>query len=357
MHSPHHPATTPFRIQASEARLISIGLRSILKRHDLYRAGFLRSVSRIITVAERRFDRGEFTSGHFVIVTRAVDAVLNVAAIPQAQEDQRQMAVEALKQTWPGLCALERGQRLRVLLDQGCSQRWLSRQLGCSRRLIRQLIELAEASDEEKQALSLGERGRKKTLELGRRRRAEQKLSRLLENEESKEKLIEQHRQLIYDFIQGQVALCDRERFFLELHYWINVLRAVKPDAPVRRRCPAESPTAPWSVIERCKPDGPPPSLILEQLTFVLHWLLRWLPQVIPNREIMDAAFDRAERDLLDRGAPTTRAQQPEQNRFWSISQAALEDVDLLVALGPSAYLFGKALFAKYRRIFETQQN
>jgi len=112
-----------------------------------------------------------------------------------------------------------------------------------------------------------------------------------------------------------------------------------------------------WSVIERCKPEGRPPSLIPEQLTFVLHWLLRWLPQVIPNREIMDAAFDRTERDLLHSGAPTTRTQQPEQNRFWSISQAALEDIDLLVDLGPSAYLFGKALFAKYRGIFETQQN
>jgi len=83
-------------------------------------------------------------------------------------------------------------------------------------------------------------------LELARNRRAEQKLSRLLENEEAEEKLVEQYRELIYDFIQARVALCDRERFFLELYYWINVLRAVKSDqASVRRRCLAESPGMP----------------------------------------------------------------------------------------------------------------
>jgi len=129
MHSPHYPATTSFRIQASEARLISIGLRAILKRHDLYSAGFLRALSRIITVAERRFDRGEFTSDHFVIVSRVIDktSVLNAAS--------RRIRLDPIEIA----CCLFGVRTAGMLLRHGHLQAWRPGLPLAIRRLVRKL--------------------------------------------------------------------------------------------------------------------------------------------------------------------------------------------------------------------------
>src|SRR5437773_11243747 len=56
--------------------------------------------------------------------------------------------------------------------------------------------------------------------------------------------------------------------------------------------------------------------------------------------------------DLLRR-----RLTSGDENCYWSVSEAALEEVNLLVVLGPAGYLVGKTLLAKHRRILETHEN
>jgi hypothetical protein len=265
-------------------------------------------------------------------------------AQPENCESDRAITLELLKQDWPHLAALERGERLQIVVAQGWSRRRLARELGCSPALIRQLIALAEMSEDEKQVLSSGKHGRKKMLALSRSRRAEKKLHTLLEDEKAREGVIEKCAQLVVDFVGPRVAPCDRMCFFGELQRYVNALRS---DHPSRiQRTTAEFPSDPWTVIDACKPAGSEPASVPEQINFVLHWLLRWIPKVIPS-EVLDAAYDQAEYNLLH-GGPAAPSKQHEQNRYWSIAKASLEEVDLLVELGRESYMFGKLLFAKH---------
>ena len=122
-------------------------------------------------------------------------------------------------------------------------------------------------------------------------------------------------------------------------------------------QAPTELPADAWAVIDQYKPRGREPEHVPERINFDLQWLLRFLPRVIPRGEIMDAAFNRAEYNLLRGGPPAPPSNQRHENRCWSVSEAALEEVNRLVVLGSAGYLVGKTLLAKYRRILETQEN
>src|SRR5437762_7687968 len=86
--------------------------------------------------------------------SETIDSNESAGTMPKNGEDKKPIILEGLKRDWPHLYGLQRGEQLRLLAALGCSKRGLARELGCSPVLIRQLIELSEASDDEKKALS-----------------------------------------------------------------------------------------------------------------------------------------------------------------------------------------------------------
>src|SRR5207249_9058841 len=78
-----------------------------------------------------------------------IDRNEGVGTMPENSENKKPIIPEVLKRDCPHLSGLQRGEQLRILIAQGCSKRGLARELGCSPALIRQLIELSEASSDE----------------------------------------------------------------------------------------------------------------------------------------------------------------------------------------------------------------
>jgi hypothetical protein len=228
-----------------------------------------------------------------------VDGNESAGTMAKLGENKKPMILELLKRDWPHLSALQRGERLRFLAAQGFSKRGLAREIGCSPSLIRQLIGLAEISENEKQMLMSGKCGRKKTLERARNKRAEEEQRRLVEDQQARERLIEEYRRLITDFVEARVFPCDRGRFFSEMNFQLYVLRRAKfgQDCPTAQ-AGVRAPEDPWEILNRYKPKGEP-VYVPEKLSFDVEWLLGCLPGVIRSREIALEALTRAERRLL----------------------------------------------------------
>lgn len=211
---------------------------------------------------------------------------------------------------------LERGSHLKQLHERGLSLAELARKFGCSKSLVRDLVELASLPKELEQAYIQGQIGRKAVLK---RARAEKKQVApkkpalapepqndayqnfvLVLTEEDREKKVTENAQLIINWFHSlNLASCYWEGFFQQVKFglygpfrWLFNSEAPQPDEIK----PDENP---WDVIKRCKVEKGNPRFVTDIVNDLVTWLARWVQRVVSDRAIMEDAIDQARRTLL----------------------------------------------------------
>jgi len=172
--------------------------------------------------------------------------------------------------SWAELPIMERADRLRVLMDRGYSRRALARALGCSEALVRQLLEMEDLNEEEKQALQKGSLSVRRALH---RVKGRENLERLHQLKEAEQETTRQTETLVGAFrnwIEG-----------LQLHgvYLKNLFDELQRgwDGFLLSRLPPESPNfgqtilgkTPAQVIAASQPPGVIPVYVPYLINFV----------------------------------------------------------------------------------------
>lgn len=269
------------------------------------------------------------------------------AGTGKASTAARSMAVS------PQFEELDRGRRLRLLHEQGLSLAEVARKFGCSKSLVRDLVLLANLSNELEENYLQGKLGRKAVLRMARavRRRAREKAAATREElqknpqqesfseaevnaianrdqnpspeatvafgikepkkgsgrssppimtKEEREKRVTENATLIIDWFHSvDLAPCYWDDFFEQVKlglygsfHWLFSAEAPQPNE-IR---PDEEP---WKVIKRSKVERKNPQFVTDIINDLVTWLARWIQRVIPDRKMMEDAFYRARRQLL----------------------------------------------------------
>ncbi len=193
-----------------------------------------------------------------------------------------------LKVQWGSLPLATRGERLREVLQLGISRRALAKRIGVSEGTVRRDLRIARLAPEIKEEISRGASAKKLLARAQKNLEIERELQ-LLESERSTGRPSDEGAALIVHFL--------RRRLLWAPAYSLQVLqeveRKVRTDA-----LPGSFPTgmSPARIIKKCRPAGKNPDRVPARISFFADWTACWIPSVIPQSLIREAALRKARR-------------------------------------------------------------
>jgi hypothetical protein len=189
--------------------------------------------------------------------------------------------------SWAELPIMERADRLRVLMDRGYSRRALARALGCSEALVRQLLEMEDLNEEEKQALQKGSLSVRRALHRVKGRENLERLPQLKEAEPESTVQIEPIVGAFKIWIEGlQLYGVQLKNLFDELRCGPAGLlhNGLPPEALICGQTILGM--TPAQVIAASRPPGVIPVYAPYLINFAYVWHARWSRQLMPDPEL-----------------------------------------------------------------------
>ena len=221
---------------------------------------------------------------------------------PSPADLQVEAQIEKLRSEAGQMAALERGELLKVLHQQGLSLHELGRRLGRNPKLVRDLVQLANLPEDKKQQIREGKLGRKKALKMATAMKsaAGQPPPSLTtaEVEEQAKPFVS----LIVDWLlRAELTYDDRENFFTQVCQGLalnGVLKELfKQEAPTPQAI--RSINDPWGVIKRTEPHDPELRYSWEVINHLVLWFARWAQRVMPNKRVLIEAAYAAQQRIL----------------------------------------------------------
>jgi hypothetical protein len=196
---------------------------------------------------------------------KAQSAISGREARKSAGNNVSDPEVATLLDTWKLLSVVERGQRLRPLIER-YSERSLARLVKCSEARVRQLVDLTKLSPEAERDLRERRIGVKKALTLVRKARDIEQRRRLISTDPaSRQKLIDRGASLIIDWILGLFS----EAYAIQ---FLGIIKSEEygPDREIFLRS-APKPAAEWRLLVNPQPGRSSTHLGHQQLIVVVH--------------------------------------------------------------------------------------
>ena len=201
---------------------------------------------------------------------------------------------------WPYLSALERGLRLKALVDVGNSRRALARELGCSEGLVRQLIRLTELTEDEGQCLKTGKLSCKQVLKTIQARKVQERQEQLAADQQERAKQIDLLVAAAVEWLLFSLALPGsyRTQLIEELRWGPYRARRCDLAEETLQRWQIPMGRDPRKVIRRTRPEGDTPPYGPNLINYYVRWYGRWSQRLMPGAELRDAVMEQAAREL-----------------------------------------------------------
>ena len=188
------------------------------------------------------------------------------------------------------------------MLRLGISQRALAKRIGVCEGTVRRDLRIARLAPEIKDEIARGASAKKLLAGAQKNLEIERELQ-LLESERSTGQPSDEGAALIVNFL--------RRRLLWAPAYSLQLLQELErklwSDAP--RATSFAAGMSPARIIKKCRPAGKNPDRVPARISFFAAWAARWIPSVIPQPLIREAALRKARghfRQLL-----------PKENLFW----------------------------------------
>ena len=202
-------------------------------------------------------------------------------------EPSNDSGLAPLRDTWPGLSAVDRAVAVRKLNRSGISKRKIAQEIGVSESLIRHTLKvlLAPAAD-----IAVARKGKMSTNKLVQSAKAAEQSREAQRSKalaEERQRMAAEGAKLIYDWLEGETPVfAFREQIVKEARETFILRRPIERD-PKYQALP-DLPTA--EIIARCKPPAQKDDE-MHLVAWLADWLIRWVVWVIPDQDARDKAL------------------------------------------------------------------